>query len=967
MDTGYVNVRRRMCVGVAALLASLSALAADVFLHKDIAVAAQGQASTIVIDYPLNGSVFPPDMEAPTFLWRDSATASTSWRIDVTFAHGASPLHVDAKGERMSVGAIDPRCISPNNKLPELTPQQAAAHTWKPDPAMWSAFKKRGANGAVTVTVRGMATGEAVSRGTMQMQISTDPVNAPIFYRDVPLMPSETEKGFIKPLAASAVPLIAWRIRNVAEPQSHVVMTDLHTCANCHSFAADGKTLGLDMDGPQNDKGLYALTAVAKKMTIGTQNMVSWSSFRGEEGLQLRVGFMSQVSPDGRYVATTIRPPDAKTSQFYYVSNFKDYRFLQVFYPTRGIVAIYDRTTKKLVPLPGANDPMYIQSNAVWSPDGKYLVFSRAVAKDPYRADGKMAAYANDPLEVQIQYDLYRIPFNDGKGGTAVPIAGASQNGMSNSFPKISPDGKWLVFVEAHNGQLMRPDGKLYIVPVTGGVARQMNCNTPLMNSWHSFSPNGRWLVFSSKSRSPYTQMFLTHIDAEGNDTPAILIENSTAANRAVNIPEFIRMDPSGVEHIDTPAVDFYKQFDVAEDLAKKGQYLAALPEWQKALTMQPDDAHAMNNYGQTLARAGKTEDAIDELRKALAAKPQYAEAENNLGFVLASTGHPDEAVAHYRAAIDDKPAYAEAHLNLGRALAVQNRGDQAIAEFEEALTINPENAEAENALGFALAQQDRLDDAAEAYGKAIAIDTKYADAYNNLGVVRARQRKLDEAIEDFTKAAAFDPACEGVQSNLGHALLASDRIDEAIPHLSMALEEQPKSGSLESDLGTALAERGRIDEAIPHFQHAVTLEPTLVRARDHLAVALETKDRDVEALSQFRAALAQEPDNVRVLNDAAWLLSTASETGVRDGREATALAAHAVELTRSEEPSLLGTLAAAQAEAGDFAKAMETEQGAAALADQQGKTALAKSLRAREALFLAKTPLRANQQIVPR
>ena len=41
------------------------------------------------------------------------------------------------------------------------------------------------------------------------------------------------------------------------------------------------------------------------------------------------------------------------------------------------------------------------------------------------------------------------------------------------------------------------------------------------MNSWHSFSPNGRWLVFSSKSRSPYTQMFLTHVDEQGNDTPA--------------------------------------------------------------------------------------------------------------------------------------------------------------------------------------------------------------------------------------------------------------------------------------------------------------------------------------------------------------------------------------------------------------------------------------------------------------
>ena len=69
-----------------------------------------------------------------------------------------------------------------------------------------------------------------------------------------------------------------------------------------------------------------------------------------------------------------------------------------------------------------------------------------------------------------------------------------------------------------------------------------MRCNTPLMNSWHSFSPNGRWLVFSSKSRSPYTQMFLTHVDENGNDSPAILIENSTAANRAVNIPEFVNV-----------------------------------------------------------------------------------------------------------------------------------------------------------------------------------------------------------------------------------------------------------------------------------------------------------------------------------------------------------------------------------------------------------------------------------------
>ena len=166
------------------------------------------------------------------------------------------------------------------------------------------------------------------------------------------------------------------------------------------------------------------------------------------------------------------------------------------------------------------------------------------------------ATHANDPNETQIQYDLYRIPFNDGKGGTAERIVGASENGMSNNFPKVSPDGKWIVFVQCKNGQLMRPDSQLYIIPAAGGTARRLRANTRLMNSWHSWSPNGRWLVFSSKARSPYTQMYLTHIDANGNSSPAILIDNATASNRAVNIPEFVNINPDGIDQIEVHVAD---------------------------------------------------------------------------------------------------------------------------------------------------------------------------------------------------------------------------------------------------------------------------------------------------------------------------------------------------------------------------------------------------------------------------
>src|SRR5208283_611743 len=98
-----------------------------------------------------------------------------------------------------------------------------------------------------------------------------DPVGAPIFYRDVPLMPSELQKGVIKPLAQSALPLIGWRLRNIAEPSSRLLLTGLHTCANCHSFSRDGKTLGLDLDGPANDKGLYALASIKPEMSIRNQ------------------------------------------------------------------------------------------------------------------------------------------------------------------------------------------------------------------------------------------------------------------------------------------------------------------------------------------------------------------------------------------------------------------------------------------------------------------------------------------------------------------------------------------------------------------------------------------------------------------------------------------------------------------------------------------------------------------------
>ncbi len=668
----------------------------------------------------------------------------------------------------MRVGPIDPRCVSPTNAPPKLTAEQAAARSWRPDAETWRAIRKRSAAAPATLRITGYADGtprHAVSHGQVTIRTSTDPVGAPIFYRDVPLMPAETEKGVIKPLAASAIPLIAWRLRNVGESNSHLLMEGIHSCANCHSVSRDGKTLGMDVDGPLNDKGLYALVSIRPQTTVRKEDVVAWSTFRGKLGGKLRVAFMSQVSPDGSKVVTTINDPGVGQPDYqrrknpldlmqnYFVANFKDYRFLQVFYPTRGILAWYDKAAGRLQPLPGADDPDFVQTDAVWSPDGKYLVFARAKARDAYPAGGQMAESANSPNETPIQYDLYRIPFRDGQGGRPEPIAGASANGMSNSFPKVSPDGRWIVYVQAHNGQLMRPDSRLFIVPAAGGAAREMRCNTPLMNSWHSFSPNGRWLVFSSKSRSPYTQMFLTHLDEDGNDSPAILIENATVANRAVNIPEFVNIPPGGLLKIDAPVTEYYRVVDVASDLLKKNQYAAAAVEFRKALELDPDEAQSHNNLGLALVETGKVEEGMEHYRKALELSPGYPEAHNNLGSALVRSRRLPEAVEQFEKALQSNPDHPSAHVNLGAALAQMGRIDEAMPHLEKAVELLPEDAEAHTNLGLALALKGQLDAAIPHLEKALEVNPAAFEGQFNLARILAAQGKFEQAIPHFEQA----------------------------------------------------------------------------------------------------------------------------------------------------------------------------------------------------------------------
>jgi hypothetical protein len=94
-----------------------------------------GRPGPITVDYPLADSVFPPEFPPPRLEWRDSSPRARVWTIDVSFGAKATPsLHATSRGEPIEIGPIDERAVGPTNELPKLTPKQAAAHTWRPDP-----------------------------------------------------------------------------------------------------------------------------------------------------------------------------------------------------------------------------------------------------------------------------------------------------------------------------------------------------------------------------------------------------------------------------------------------------------------------------------------------------------------------------------------------------------------------------------------------------------------------------------------------------------------------------------------------------------------------------------------------------------------------------------------------------------------------------------------------------------------
>jgi tetratricopeptide (TPR) repeat protein len=667
--------------------------------------------------HPIEGAVMPANMPAPALLWTTND-------------------HVRSWTAEFQAGDMLWR-------FEDIKP------VWRPSEAEWLSLKTAAEGKPIRLNI--YPSGRAGTNGEMasvRFRVAAEPLVTPFFYREVNLPFSEAVKDPSK---------IRWRFGPLDNPgPPPIVLENLPVCGNCHSFSRKGEFLAMDVDYA-NSKASYVITKTAPEMRLATSDVITWNDYKREDGQQT-FGLLSQISPDGRYVLSTVKDRSVFVPR-------PNLAFSQLFFPLKGIIAVYDREEKRFFALPGADDPAFVQSNPTWSPDGKVVVFARNRAAELEHATdtGRVLLTPEECEEFlkrgkEFKFDLYRVAFNEGRGGRPEPLRGASANGRSNYFPKFSPDGKWIVFCQASNYMLLQPDSDLFIIPAEGGEARKLGCNLGRMNSWHSWSPDGCWLVFSSKAHSDYTQLYLSRINQQGEASPPVWLAHMVESGRAANIPEIVDLPPQYIARIREQFLDDYSYVRAGNEFFRAGEADRAIEKYQQALSLNPDNAVAHQKLGFLLFRVkNQFAEGIKHTETAVRLEPRNAMARFDLGSALVSGGDLTNAVVHLAEAVrllpngyDRQYNAVDMNYGLGETCYCLKRFADAIPPLQAVLQRQPNHPRANYLLAMAKAWLGETDSTRPYHAAAVQADpslSKLPDYYDLLSNNYTRQGRYADGL----------------------------------------------------------------------------------------------------------------------------------------------------------------------------------------------------------------------------
>ena len=195
------------------------------------------------------------------------------------------------------------------------------------------------------------------------------------------------------------------------------------------------------------------------------------------------------------------------------------------------------------------NDTTELEVFPAWAPDGKTLYYCSAHFERKDSTRSRVSEIIKRSQE--IKYNIYKKSFDPETmafGPRELVFAADSLN-KSATLPRISPDGRYLMFALAEFGvfHIWHHDADLWLLDLqTGEAWAAEDINSPDTESYHSWSSNGKWVVFSSRrDDGTYTRPFFAHMDKDGHGTKPFELPSADPNYhrefmRCYNIPEFM-------------------------------------------------------------------------------------------------------------------------------------------------------------------------------------------------------------------------------------------------------------------------------------------------------------------------------------------------------------------------------------------------------------------------------------------
>ncbi|MBD5325089.1 MAG: cytochrome C biosynthesis protein [Bacteroides sp.] len=295
-------------------------------------------------------------------------------------------------------------------------------------------------------------------------------------------------------------------------------------CINCHNFASNDPGKGMMVHVRGKDGG----TLISRN---GKVEKIS-SSFTGAA----HGATYPSWSRDGRFIAFSAN----QVGQIFHSSGMKPIEVVD----ESADLMVYDVERHRAYSADTLCGNHAIETFPNWSPDGRTLYFCRALVSDPTQS-------ANAPE--MTHYDLCAIDFDAANGSFSNfrTLYDAAADSASVSFPRVSPDGRWLMFTRMTYGtfSIWHPESQLCLLDLHSGQWREMTeVNAPdAVDSYHSWSSTGRWFVFSSKRLDGlWARPFIAAFDPQtGRATKPLAVPQKSpdfyrAFTKTFNIPELI-------------------------------------------------------------------------------------------------------------------------------------------------------------------------------------------------------------------------------------------------------------------------------------------------------------------------------------------------------------------------------------------------------------------------------------------